>query len=214
MRRVRGFLPTVLLLLAFIAGACGSESVPTSPGVPAPLTSSALSVTTVFPQVTFGGSTVRIDGTGFIAGASVVFGGALATNIAVASATVIRVTAPRGITGTVDVVVTNPDGQSARLPAGFTFNVVTLTPSRTTVPAGAEISVTWTSAQSRCSLDWIGLYEVGATNENYGPWVYTSCGTDGTARLNAPLKRGQHEFRYLPDDGYEDVARSVTVTVE
>ncbi len=124
----------------------------------------------------------------------------------------IQAVVPSG-SGTVDVVVTNPDGQTGRSATGFTYNVVTLTPSATFVAAGTEMNVSWTATHARNSMDWIGLFELDAPNTSYGWWEY-AYGTGGVFGLNAPLTRGRYEFRYLLDDDYYDVARSVPITVQ
>ncbi len=72
---------------------------------------------------TFGGTAVTITGTGFAAGTAVTFGGTAATNVAVVSNTSITATAPAHPTGAVDVVVTNPNGQSARMTNGYTYTL-------------------------------------------------------------------------------------------
>ncbi len=58
---------------------------------------------------------------GFISGATVTFGGTAATNVTVVSATSITATTPVHTAGLADVVVRNPDGQSATLAGGFSF---------------------------------------------------------------------------------------------
>ena len=90
-----------------------------------------LSVGVVSPNTgsTGGGTTVRITGTGFQSRATVAFDGALGTAYA-ENSTTIHVTAPPHGPGAVDVLVTNPDGQAARLtgayryasPSSFDFN--------------------------------------------------------------------------------------------
>ena len=67
-----------------------------------------------------GGTSVTIDGTTLLAGATVSFGVVEATNVVVTPETAITCDAPSG-TGTVDVTVTNPDAQSAILAGGFTY---------------------------------------------------------------------------------------------
>lgn len=67
-----------------------------------------------------GGTAVKITGTGFAAGATVTFGGATAT-ITNQTNTTIDVTTPGHAVGPVDVVVTNPDKQSAKAPTQFTY---------------------------------------------------------------------------------------------
>lgn len=67
-----------------------------------------------------GGTAVKITGTGFATGATVTFGGTKATITNVASTT-IDVTTPAHAAGAVDVVVTNPDNQSAKSATQFTY---------------------------------------------------------------------------------------------
>lgn len=76
-----------------------------------------------------GGSRVALTGTGFLNGATVTFGGAAATNVGVADTTTLTATTPAHAVGTVDVVVTNPDGQAATLGLSYTFSVVAPLPS-------------------------------------------------------------------------------------
>jgi large repetitive protein len=68
-----------------------------------------------------GGTVVTMTGTNFASGATVTFGGAAATSVVVVSATQITVHTPAHAQGSVNVVVTNPDGQSATRTGGFTF---------------------------------------------------------------------------------------------
>jgi len=81
------------------------------------------SVTSVAPTSgpAVGGTAVTLTGTNFVSGASVSFGGTTATNVVVASNTSITATTPAHAAGTVNVVVTNPDGQSGTLTSGFTY---------------------------------------------------------------------------------------------
>ena len=70
-----------------------------------------------------GGNSVTITGTGFLATpTSITFGGAAATNIIFNSATSVSCTAPAHAAGTVNVVVTNPDGQSGTGTNVYTYN--------------------------------------------------------------------------------------------
>ena len=63
---------------------------------------------------------VTIRGERFDAGATVTIGGTRA-DVLQAAITSMDVTTPAHAAGIVDVVVTNPDGQSGRLTGGFTF---------------------------------------------------------------------------------------------
>ena len=69
-----------------------------------------------------GGSSVRVTGTGFAAGADlqVLFGGLPASIVSV-SATELTVITPAGVLGAVPVVVVNPNGRAALLDGVFTY---------------------------------------------------------------------------------------------
>jgi hypothetical protein len=60
-----------------------------------------------------GGTEVTVTGFGFNEGTVVMFGGTPAVSVRVANPNVLYVVAPSHPVGDVDVVVTNPDGQSA-----------------------------------------------------------------------------------------------------
>lgn len=87
----------------------------------APLPAPTLSSVTPNTGTTAGGTSVALAGTGFVTGATVTFGGVAATSVAVASPTSITATTPARAAGSVNVVVTNPDGQSSTLAGGYTY---------------------------------------------------------------------------------------------
>jgi hypothetical protein len=157
---------------------------------------------------------VRVTGTGFVSGATLTLGG-VAANVTSVTGTVISATTPADAPGTVDVVVTNPDGQRGTLARGYTYEVVTLTVSANKVTPGGQLSVTWVAPSARSSVDWIALLKVGDPSTSYasGRWQYTKGATAGTFTINAPTQSGEYEFRYLLDDDFIEVARSGTVTV-
>jgi hypothetical protein len=62
---------------------------------------------------TSGGTAVTIRGSGFVAGATVTFGGAAATSVVVVNSSTITAVTPARVTGAVSVAVTNPGGASA-----------------------------------------------------------------------------------------------------
>ena len=207
-----------LICLVGLTLACGdgAPSSPTPPMTPA----APLSVSGISPDR---GSTsdsvmVTIRGTGFLVGSAVTLD-APATNVSFVSSTTITALARPHNAGAVDVVVTNPGGQSARLSGGFTYDIsgtqpYTLTPGTNTVVARGQLSVSWTAPQSG-ALDWIGFFRVQDPSTAYqsGWWEYTNGATTGTLPVNVPLQPGQYEFRYLLDDGFVDVVRSRAVTV-
>jgi len=83
----------------------------------------ALTISGVSPNVglTTGGTAVTVSGGNFAAGAKLKFGGKLATSVVVVNSTTITANTPAHSAGTVDVVVTNPNGQSATLTGGFIY---------------------------------------------------------------------------------------------
>lgn len=68
-----------------------------------------------------GETRVTIMGASFVSGATVTIDGVAATSVGVISATQIDATMPPHAPGMVDVVVSNPDGQTGQLPRAFTY---------------------------------------------------------------------------------------------
>jgi len=68
-----------------------------------------------------GGAVVHIIGENFQDGATVTIGGNAASNVIFVSPTELTVEVPAGAAGSVDIVVTNPDGKSDTLASGFTY---------------------------------------------------------------------------------------------
>jgi PKD repeat protein len=101
-----------------------------------------------------GGTAVTITGTGFASGASVRFGGVAATNVNVASSTSITATTPAQAQATVNVVVTNSDGQSGTLVNGYSYvssedpgnEPPIVTASANPTSGAAPLSVSFTSS--------------------------------------------------------------------
>ena len=208
----------VLVLIVHGAAGCdrpGQGSRSPIPTVPTP--QAGLLASSIFPTSggTWRGTNVEILGGGFQPGAVVAFGSAIATNTRAVDSGTIWTRTPISAAGNVDVIVTNPDGARAVIDHAYTFMPLalpTLTPSATIVSPASPLSVSW-STPSAAPLDWISLYSVNSTGGDGFSWQYTGGATSGTFTLNAPAQAGQYEFRYLPDDGYVDVARSPIVTV-
>lgn len=95
----------------------------------------APSIVSVTPQVgsAAGGTPISILGAGFQTGAAVTIGGAPLGDVVVQSSGLITGVTPPGSPGAAHVVVTNPDGQSATLLSGFSYNDP---PLIVTVPTG------------------------------------------------------------------------------
>jgi hypothetical protein len=107
--------------------------------VPAP------TVTSVTPNSgsAIGGTSITISGTGFLSGATVSLGGTAASNVNVVNSTSLTATTAAHATGTVNVVVTNTDGQSGTLLNGFTY-----TTAPQPVPAFGKVFVVVAENQS------------------------------------------------------------------
>jgi acid phosphatase len=100
---------------------------------------------------TAGGTTVTISGTGFAEGATVKFGNTSATNVNVIGSTTITAVTPARSSGSVNVVVTNPNGQNANSANGYTYTSPTQSPAVSTVSptsgptsGGTQITITGT----------------------------------------------------------------------
>jgi hypothetical protein len=207
-----------LLLVAAMSLGCNKSSPtgPTSPATPAV----PLAVTAISPARGLSGDAVSISGTGFLPGATVTLGGVQA-NVRALASTVVTVITPVHAAGTVDVVVTNPDGQSGTLTGGYTFEVVSITASPSLVTSGGQLTTSWVAPSGRSCIgggDWIAIFGVGdpditgAANSHSDLWFVHTCGaTFGTETLSAPTEPGQYEFRYMV--GAASVARSSPVTV-
>jgi glucose/arabinose dehydrogenase len=103
----------------------------------------APTVTAINPTtgVSTGGTTVSITGTGFLAGASVSFGGIAATGVALVNSTTISASTPAHAAGAVNVVVTNTDAKSGTLTNGYTYTTPTGTLALSTVVSGLSSPV-------------------------------------------------------------------------
>jgi IPT/TIG domain-containing protein len=212
----RAVMAGFLALVGMSLGCNGDARSPLAPS--RPTTPAALTVASIVPNTgsRTGTTTVTIVGTGFQSGATVTLD-ATATSITVVSSTVITAITPAHAAGMVDVVVTNPGGQSGRLTGAFTYTVdqpYAVTPTPNTVASGGQLSVSWTAPRGGAA-DWVGLFKVGDPNTSYEDywWKYTNGGTSGTFTLSAPTEPGQYEFRYLLDDGFVDTVRSSPVAV-
>jgi IPT/TIG domain-containing protein len=116
---------TFIVPLSLATSACSESAGPVAPPLPRPPLA-APSVTQVTPAVgsAGGGTTIKIVGTGFMAGMVVTFDGAKVSGGLASqpnSSVLFHGEAPEHAAGTVDLVVTNPDGQSHRLEAGYTY---------------------------------------------------------------------------------------------
>jgi hypothetical protein len=201
---------TSLLGLAMLIAGCDMS--PTSPGGPAKV--EALTVVEISPHRGLAGDAVRIEGTGFLPGVAVGFGG-VPSQVNMITNSVIIAIVPFTKAGAVDVVVSNHNGESTTLPRSYTFEAVSLVGGPARVTPGSTLTVSWIAPEGRSKWDWIGLFKYAAANTTYndGWYDYTNGAISGTFKVIAPSEPGEYEFRYLVDDGFHDVARSETITV-
>jgi len=97
-----------------------------------------------------GGNEVTITGTGFADEATVKFGGVPASDVKVVNNTTITAKTPPHDSGKVNVVVTNPDGQSATFTRGYTYTekvdltVTSVDPGEGSTSGDEEVMITGT----------------------------------------------------------------------
>jgi hypothetical protein len=144
-----------------ISVACGSS-------LSGPTPATALSLLAVVPNTgpTGGVMDIRIEGTGFVQGAMVSFGDGAAAVTSV-NWSAITVNVPAHPVGVVDVLVSNPGGQSTTLPAAFTYTPLVITEiTRRRGLAGAQNAIVEGTGFARglkLAMDGIEVPIQGAT---------------------------------------------------
>jgi hypothetical protein len=93
----------------------------------------------------------------------------------------------------------------------------TMTASPTTVKPGDAITVTFSGAPGN-NTDWIGMYKVGASDQDFIEAYYLEGYKSGTLTfLKAPAEAGNYNFRMFPNDQSEPrlaVSNIVTVATD
>jgi hypothetical protein len=224
-----------LVALAGLSLACGdsrSSLTPSSPTPTSPTRSSLLTIRSVSPSSgpTSGGEAIIIAGTGFQYAIApdnsyrytptVTVDGIAAQVRQVTDVSVAALMPPHPL-GPVDLVVKNPDGQTATLQGGYTYAAFSVTASPNVVAPDGDVSVSFSAPSGRgCGGggDWIAIYPVGApddtgaANGHSDLWFDHLCGaTSGTRTAKAPSQVGQYEIRYMT--GTFSAARSNPVEV-
>jgi hypothetical protein len=196
----------IALLLVSGLAACNSAdrlspSAPSPTPLPPPPPAEAPTVSSLSPTlgVSWGGTPVTITGTGFQPGATVTFDGMppLYNPLVQGSTSIHAVTAGHAA-ATVDVVVTNPDGQSVRLAGGYTF----------APPESFDFNGTWEGGAGPESWD----YPLRLTIQNNAV-TSVSCGTSGTIALSPAPTVSNGEFSFARTDGVSMSGRIVAVGV-
>jgi hypothetical protein len=122
---------------------------------------------------TAGGTSVTITGTGFVAGATVTFGGTAATGVTVVNPTTITATTPAHAAGAVNVVVTNPDSQSGTCTGCFTYlapppapTVSGVAPTSGATAGGTSVTISGTGFVSGATVTFDGTAATAVTVVN------------------------------------------------
>jgi len=129
----------------------------------------APTVTSIAPTSGFaiGGTAVTITGTGFLAGASVDFGGSACASITVVSPTSITCTTAAHAAGAITLTVTNTDTQSGNLAAAYTYNnaptVTSVSPNAGALAGTTAVTITGTDFVAGATVDFGGSACTGVT---------------------------------------------------
>ena len=177
-------------------------------GSPPPIGGPAPTISSVLPNSgpVVGGTVVTITGTDFQSGATVTFGQTPAA-VVFSSATQLLATTPAHAPGTVDVIVRNPDTQSAMVSGGFTYQPV---------PAPTTISLLPTSgpeAGGTLVTVWGTNFLAGAT-VSFGGVAAASVTVTSATQLGAvtpPHAAGVVDVRVTnPDDQFATLVGAFT----
>jgi len=166
---------------------------------------------------TAGGTTVTISGTGFAVGATVKFGPTSATNVNVVGSTTITATAPAHASGSVNVVVTNPGGQSATKTNGYSYagtaapTVTGVNPTSGPTAGGTSVTISGTGFAAGATVTFGGTTATGVVVTNSTTISATTpahaAGAVDVVVTNSNGQNGtkQSAFTYNPPAGGETV---------
>ena len=181
-------------LLALVVLAAGCNSTPPTAPPPGPSPAPVVRSVTESRGSTGGGAVVKIEGTGFLdgdGGAVVIFGGAHASGVSHSGTSVIFATVPAHAAGLVDVVVSNPDGQSARLADAYTY----------VSPDSFDPNGEWNGQTGQVTFRF--------TVEN-NRLTTVSCGTSATVSFSPAPLVSNGEFAFSREDGVAIAGRMVS----
>jgi hypothetical protein len=169
--------PIGFLALTIMTVRCGDDRGPTGPSAP----SNRVLVANVSPATgpTVGANTVRIMGSAFQPGATVMIGDQ-AVPATVQSSSLIVVTMPAHEAGAVDVVVTNPTGETARLGGGYTYVfipppvITNVQPLAGATIGGTPVTITGTGFRPGASVSIGGAVASAFVQSNTTIYVTTN----------------------------------------
>ena len=141
---------------------------------------------------------MKIEGTGFLdgeGGAVVIFGGVYSPKVSHVGTTIILATAPPHAAGLVDLVVGNPDGQSARLADAYTY-----------ASAGSfDSNGEWEGTSRTDHVEFRFRFTVRANR-----LTAVSCDTSGNVSFSPAPPVSNGEFAFAREDGVAIAGRLVS----
>jgi len=165
--KIRGVLAG-FALAGLTLTACGGSETPTGPTDPPVVVGPTVLSITPASGPTSGGTPVTISGANFAAGATVVIGGAAATNVSVVGSTSIQATTGARAAGAAEVTVT-VDGRSSTLASAFTYvalpppTISSISPASGSTAGGTTITLTGTNFASGTTVTVGGVAATGVT---------------------------------------------------
>jgi IPT/TIG domain len=208
---------SLLAALAMNSGCGGDARGPSAPSPPSsPNTAPAvLRVASVVPSSGAAGvaTAVHILGSGFQAGATVTFDGTPATVTAILG-TNITATTPANAAGVVDVVVTNPGGQTERLASGYTYmhvaapSVSAISPARGSTSGGTTVTIKGSGFQTGAIVTLGGERLIAYGADSATIYVMTLAHDAGTVEIVVTNPDGQvarltDVYTYAPPESFD-----------
>ena len=190
---------------------------------PPPAQGNALTVAGVTPNVGLasGGTVVTVTGSGFAAGASVLFGLQPGTNVIVTSSSQLTVTTPANsvATGPVNVTVVNPGGVSGALSAAFTYGasasgaltIGSVSPTSGSLNGGTTVTINGTGLTSVTSVQFGGTAGTGLTVGS-GTMLTVVAPPHAVGPVLVTIVAGSGSSTSLPNGYVYNSAPTVTVT--
>ena len=157
-------------------------------------------LTSISPNVgsPLGGTAVTLSGSNFVGGATVTIGGSAATNVTVVNGTTITASTPANSLGTVNVTVTNPDGDSATLSGGFTYvsypppSLASISPSSGSTNGGTSVTLSGSNFVSGATVKFGNNAAVNVVVVSSGTiTAFTAPATAGTVNVTVVNPDGQ-----------------------
>ncbi len=137
-----------------------------------------------------GGTVLTLTGTGFVAGATVTLGVGACTAVNVVSSTSITCNTPSHVAATVNVVVANPDTQSATLTSSYTYEaaptVSSIAPTAGALAGGTNVTVTGTGFLLGATIT-IGGVSCGSLVVSSATTILCTTGAHSAATLDVVI---------------------------